>query len=144
MTHPIQEQPMSTTGHYKLRRRFTASPQEVFRFFIEPEAFSQWFVVPGFRTPRETIRLDPRTGGSVEATMVAEDGSAAIPFVVRFGEVEPPRRVVMYPGDDEQVTITLSALPDGTDLLYEYEGPAAGPADVAAVQDMLDRIVHHL
>ncbi len=27
---------------------------------------------------------------------------------------------------------------------YEYEGPAAGPADIAAVQDMPDRSVHHL
>jgi uncharacterized protein YndB with AHSA1/START domain len=135
---------MDDTGRYELRRTFDAAAEEVFRFFVEPDAFSQWFVVPGFRTPRETVRMDARPGGSVEATMVDENGAAEIPFTVRFGDVDPPRRVVLYPAGNEEVTVTLAAVPGGTELRYEYRGPAAGPADVAAVEAMLDRISQHL
>lgn len=133
---------MSTTNSYRLRRSFAASAEEVFRFFVEPAAFAQWFVVPGFRT--ETVAVDARPGGSVRAVMVADDNSTELPFTVGFGDLEPPRRVVLRPGDDEEVTITLSAGPGGTELTYDYTGPAADRSDQAAVDAMLDQIARHL
>lgn len=135
---------MSTTDHYQIRRTFDGPTEKVFRFFVEPAAFSQWFVAPGFRTPAETVRMDARSGGSVQAIMVAEDNSAELPFTVRFGDLEPPHRVVLRPGHEEEVTITLSPTPDGTELTYDYTGPAADPADQAAVDAMLDHIDRHL
>jgi uncharacterized protein YndB with AHSA1/START domain len=129
-------------SHYQLRRTFDAPPEQVFRFFVEPEPFSQWFVVPGFRTPSESVRMDARPGGSVEAIMVADD--TELPFTVQYGDVEPPHRVVLRPGDDEEVTITLSPTRDGTELTYDYTGPAAGPSDQAAVHTMLDHIARQL
>ncbi|ONI68283.1 hypothetical protein BWI15_35280 [Kribbella sp. ALI-6-A] len=131
-------------SHYQLRRTFDATPEQVFRFFVEPEPFSQWFVVPGFRTPSESVQMDARTGGSVKATMVADDNESELPFTVQYGDVEPPHRVVLRPGGDEEVTITLSPTPDGTELIYAYTGPAAAPTDQAAVNTMLDEIARHL
>ncbi|WP_432942920.1 SRPBCC family protein [Kribbella sp. CA-253562] len=129
-------------SHYQLRRTFNATPEQVFRFFVEPEPFSQWFVVPGFRT--ESVQMDARPGRSVQAIMVADDNNTELPFTVQYGDVEPPHRVVLRPGDDEEVTITLSPTPDGTELTYDYTGPAAGPADQSAVDTMLDQIARHL
>ena len=135
---------MNYTNRYELRRTFAAPAEDVFRYFVEPEAFSRRFVVPGFTTPPATITMDPRPGGSIEAVMIAQDGGAEIPFSIRFGDLRPSRRIVIYPGSDEQVTVTLSPATAGTELLYSYEGPAAAPADIAAVETMLDHISHHL
>ncbi|GGM48516.1 hypothetical protein GCM10007977_057640 [Dactylosporangium sucinum] len=52
-------------------------------------------------------------------------------------------RVVLHPGEDERVTIILTEVPEGTELTYLYEGPAVGPADVAAAEAMLDRMAEH-
>jgi uncharacterized protein YndB with AHSA1/START domain len=127
---------------YQLRRTFEAPPEQVFRFFVEPEPFSQWFVVPGFRTPSESVQMDARTGGSVQAIMVADD--TELPFTIQYGDVEPPHRVVLRPGGDEEVTIALSPTREGTELTYDYTGPAAGTADQDAVHTMLDHIARHL
>jgi uncharacterized protein YndB with AHSA1/START domain len=131
-------------SHYQLQRTFDAPPEQVFRFFVEPEPFSQWFVVPGFRTPSESIQMDARPGGTIQAVMVADDNNTEVPFTVQYGDVEPPHRVVLRPGDDEEVTITLSPTPDGTELTYNYTGHASGSADQAAVHTMLDEIARHL
>lgn len=39
-------------GHYILRRTLSAPKERVYDFFVDPVAFSHWFVVPGFTTPR--------------------------------------------------------------------------------------------
>ncbi|GAB3817413.1 SRPBCC domain-containing protein [Kribbella italica] len=126
---------------YQLHRTFTATPAQLFRFFTEPTPFSQWFVVPGFRT--EQVHINAHPGGTAQAVMVAEDGSTEIPFTVGYGAVEPPRRVVLHPSANEEVTITLADAPDGTVLTYAYAGPATSPADRSAVEAMLDQIARH-
>lgn len=75
--------------------------------------------------------------------MVSDADTTQVPFVVGFGDLEPMEKVVLYPGEDERVTITLTEIPEGTELAYLYEGPAAGPADVAAADAMLDRMAEH-
>ncbi|GII77051.1 hypothetical protein Sru01_20330 [Sphaerisporangium rufum] len=116
----------------------------MFRFFVEPDAFARWFVVPGFRTPAGTVRVDARPGGGVSATMVSDDGATRLPFTVGFGELDPPRRIVFHPGDGERVIVTLTPSAGGTELVYAYDGPAAGAGDIAAVEAMLDRIAANL
>ncbi|MCG5458241.1 SRPBCC domain-containing protein [Micromonospora sp. PSH03] len=130
-------------GSYLLRRTFPASRDRVYEFFVDPVAFSHWFVVPGFSTPAERVRIDPRPGGEIHAVMVSDADATQVPFVVGFGDLEPAEKVVLHPGEDERVTITLTDVPEGTELAYRYEGPAAEPADVAAADVMLDRIAEH-
>jgi uncharacterized protein YndB with AHSA1/START domain len=117
-----------------------APKERVYDFFVDPGAFSQWFVVPGFTTPAETVRIDPRPGGEIQAVMVSDTDDTQVPFVVGFGEIVPMEKVILHPGDGECVTIILTAVPGGTELEYVYEGPATGPADVAAADAMLDRM----
>jgi hypothetical protein len=36
---------------------------------VEPGKLEQWFVVPGYRTPADRMRVDARPGGRLEAVM---------------------------------------------------------------------------
>jgi uncharacterized protein YndB with AHSA1/START domain len=130
-------------SRYVLRRTLPAPKERVYDFFVDPVAFSRWFVAPGFATPADRVRIDPRPGGEIRAVMVSDADATQVPFVVGFGDLEPMEKVVLHPGKDERVTIILTEVPEGTELTYLYDGPAAGPADVAAADAMLDRIAEH-
>lgn len=125
-------------GSYVVSRTIPASRERVYEFFIDPVAFSQWFVVPGYSTPAERIRIDARPGGRVEAVMVSDTDGTEIPFVVGIDEMEPPATMVLRPGADERVTMTLTDVAGGTEVAYRYEGPSDGPGDAAAASAMLD------
>jgi uncharacterized protein YndB with AHSA1/START domain len=127
-------------SRYVLHRTLSAPKERVYDFFVDPVAFSQWFVVPGFTTPADRVRIDARPGGEIHAVMVSDADATQVPFVVGFVELEPMEKVVLHPGEDERVTITLTEVPGGTELAYLYEGPAAGPDDAAAADAMLDRM----
>jgi hypothetical protein len=75
--------------------------------------------------------------------MVSDADATQVPFVIGFGDLEPLEKVILYPGEDERVTIILTEVPLGTELAYLYDGPATGPADVAATDAMLDRMAEH-
>jgi uncharacterized protein YndB with AHSA1/START domain len=130
-------------SHYTLRRTLSAPKERVYDFFIDPIAFSHWFVAPGFTTPADKVRIDPRPGGEIQAVMVFNADATQLTFVVGFGDLEPMNKVILHPGKNERVTITLTEIPEGTELTYLYDGPAAGPADIAAADAMLDRIAEH-
>jgi uncharacterized protein YndB with AHSA1/START domain len=130
-------------SRYTLRRTLSAPKERVYEFFVDPVAFSYWFVVPGFTTPADRVHIDARPNGKIQAVMVSDADATQVPFVVGFGDLEPMEKVVLHPSEDERVTIILTEVPEGTELAYLYEGPAAGPADVAAADAMLDRMAEH-
>lgn len=133
----------SDTG-FALSRVFEAEPARVFAHFVEPEAFSRWFVVDGFDTPADRVDLDPREGGAVSGVMVPSQGGEEIPFTAAYGAVDPPR-TAQYVFTDPAEVVTLSLLDlgdEGTQLTYRNEG--APPTDRAGalsrVGTMLDAI----
>jgi uncharacterized protein YndB with AHSA1/START domain len=83
-----------------VERRVEASPETVFRFFIEPARWLQWQGVEA--------ELDPRPGGMFRMN-VRGDGWAS----GRFLEVEPPRRIVFTWGWE----LDGSPLPPGSSLV---------------------------
>jgi uncharacterized protein YndB with AHSA1/START domain len=69
----------STTG-FTVSRVLAGTPSEVFSHFTEPELFSRWFIVEGFTTPASRLNLDPRSGGTISAVMVPDEGGPEIPL----------------------------------------------------------------
>jgi len=130
-------------SRYTLRRTLSAPKERVYDFFVDPVAFSHWFVVPGFTTPADRVRIDARPGGQIQAVMVSDADATQVPFVVGFGELAPMEKVVLHPGEGERVTIILTEVPEGTEIEYQYEGPATGAADIAATDAMLDLMAAH-
>jgi uncharacterized protein YndB with AHSA1/START domain len=131
------------SGGFTVERVLAASPPRVFAAFVEPAKLEHWFVVAGFSTPQERMRVDARPGGRLDAVMVGDDGTE-IPFGFEYVELEPPNRVVLsFSEPRETVAVTLRDKGDGTHLTYTYFSWPA-PDDLAAsrqgVLTMLDTI----
>ncbi|MEV0308508.1 uncharacterized protein YndB with AHSA1/START domain [Nonomuraea fuscirosea] len=131
-------------GGFTVRRRLRAGAERVFAAFVEPGKLEQWFVVPGYHTPADRMRVDARPGGRLDAVMISDVDGAEIPFGFVYADVDPPHRVVLrFQEPRELVTVTLSDAPGGVDLTYEFvswPGPADEKASQRGVDDMLDLI----
>ncbi|WP_173922102.1 SRPBCC domain-containing protein [Agromyces sp. Marseille-P2726] len=129
---------------FSIRRRFDADAARLFRAFVEPARLAHWFVVEGYRTPADRMKVTARPGGRVDAVMIADADGSEIPFGFRYAELEAPRRVVLaFDEEQEVVTVTLNERDDGgTDLSYTLAAPATEEPDLArrGAEDMLDRI----
>src|SRR4051812_49664805 len=82
-------------GGFTVRRRLPAPAPRVYAAFVEPDKLAQWFVVDGYHTPADRIRVDARTGGRLEAVMIADADGSEIPFGFEYAEVDPPHRLVL-------------------------------------------------
>lgn len=134
-----------TSGGFTVHRHLPASAERVHAAFVEPAKLEQWFVVPGYRTPAERMRVDARPGGRMEAVMISAADGTEISFGFEYAEVEPPHRVVLrFDEPRELVTVTLVDHSEGgVDLAYDFVSWPA-PRDEASsrrgVEDMLDLI----
>ncbi len=141
MSESTQDQP----GGFTVRRPLPTTAERVYAAFVEPTKLEEWFLVPGYHTPADRMRVDARPGGRVEAVMVADDDGSEIPFGFEYGDLVPPHLVTLrFDQPRELVTVRLDD--DGTggvDLSYEFVSWPA-PQDEATsrrgVEDMLDLI----
>jgi uncharacterized protein YndB with AHSA1/START domain len=134
-----------SSGGFTVHRRLNATAERVHAAFVEPSKLEQWFVVPGYRTPADRMRVNAQPGGRMNAVMVSDADGSEIPFGFEYAEVDPPRRVALrFEEPRELVTVTLADTPDGhVDLTYEFiswPGPADQDASRRGVEDMLDLI----
>jgi uncharacterized protein YndB with AHSA1/START domain/heme-degrading monooxygenase HmoA len=141
-------EPDDPAAGFTLTRVLAGDPGRVFAHFVEPEAFSRWFVVDGYTTPAERVSLDVRPGGTIHAVLVPARGGPEIPFAAAYGTVEPPRAVQLaFTDPAELVTITLLDLGEaGTQLTYRNQGAplrerAQALAGVARMLDALEASV---
>jgi uncharacterized protein YndB with AHSA1/START domain len=112
-----------------MTRVFDAPRELVWREWVEPERFADWFGGSEWEVPLSTVSMDVRPGGSWRLTMFAETGRREINWEGEYREVVEPERLVLtfsdQPGDDvyELVTVVLTDLGDGrTEMLFEQHG----------------------
>jgi uncharacterized protein YndB with AHSA1/START domain len=55
-----------------ITRVFDAPPELVYRAFVDPDQFSQWFGPEGCSVPRESVEIDVRVGGSLRFVMMSD------------------------------------------------------------------------
>ncbi len=107
--------------------RVLDAPRElVWKAWTDPTEFAKWFGPEGFRTPEDSVTIDPRPGGVFRSTMVGPDGTE-YPSDGTFREVDEPERLVA--GEDEidspmmertENVLTFTDLGDGrTELKIE-------------------------
>jgi uncharacterized protein YndB with AHSA1/START domain len=139
------EDEQNDPGGFTIGRRFPTTAERVFAAFVEPAKLEQWFVVPGYRTPADRMRVDARPSGRVDGVMIADLDGTEIPFGFEYGDLAPPHLITLrFEQPRELVTVTLTEHgADGVDLAYEFVSWPA-PKDEAAsrrgVNDMLDHI----
>jgi uncharacterized protein YndB with AHSA1/START domain len=115
----------------QLTRIVSASPNEVYRAFLDPARLSQWFGPGGFTVLNSQI--DARVGGQ-HRTAIAGDNGVRGTFVSEIRELVPDERIVMTwswvaetprpadpPQDGSIVTIALREIsPGSTELTLTH------------------------
>jgi uncharacterized protein YndB with AHSA1/START domain len=109
-------------------RVFDAPRERVWREWIEPAAFADWFGGVDGEVPLSTVSMDVRPGGSWRLTMFAGPGRLEIRWRGEYREVVEPERLVFTVSDGpdeayELITVVLTELGDGrTELLLQQRG----------------------
>jgi uncharacterized protein YndB with AHSA1/START domain len=109
--------------------RIVAAPRElVWREWVEPERFADWFGGRECDVPLSSVTMDVREGGALRLTMLCGPGRREICWRGDYREVVPPERLVFTisdgPGEEfELVTVVLTELDGGrTEMLLKQRG----------------------
>ena len=113
-----------------VRRRFEASPEEVYRAHIDPALLQQWLLGPeGWTMP--VCITEPRPGGKIRYEWSNGDGRGFY-LTGEFIELDPPRRIVHVermhmpdPTPDNRVETTFTAEGRGTLMVMRMSLPDA-------------------
>ncbi|GAA4417675.1 SRPBCC domain-containing protein [Actinokineospora soli] len=106
---------------------FDAPVEKVFQAWVDEDDFAQWYGPETFHTPRESVALDPRPGGSWKATIVSDDDeSVQVPFGGEYKAVDRPTHLAFTQSDEADApvcTVDLVDLGDGrTELTFVQPG----------------------
>jgi uncharacterized protein YndB with AHSA1/START domain len=127
---------------FTLQQIVDAPPAEVVRAFTEPEPFAAWFVADGFSTPSDRVTIDVRPGGEISAVFVGAD--TEIPFILHFGELDLPHRLVLrFAEPAEEITVELTELPGGRTRL-DYRSVGLSDEEQASIKPGVATMLGHL
>ena len=125
-----------STGTVRLHRVLRASPERVYRSFLEADAMAKWLPPYGFTC--KVHHMDARVGGTFKMSFANFGTGHAHSFGGEYRELVP-NALIRYtdrfddpnvPGE-MQVTVTLKRVSCGTDLSVIQEGvPAAIPIEM--------------
>ena len=110
-----------------IRRTFAAPRDLVFDAWVTPRHFATWFGGSDVDVPLDSVSMDVRPGGIWKATMIIGNGVPDMHWFGEFVEVDRPGKLVLTmadrPGDArELVSVTLTEVPDGTEMLFHQSG----------------------
>ena len=120
----------------QLHRVLTATPEKVYRAFIEPDAVARWLPPNGFTCTVE--HLDARVGGTFRMSFRNFGSGNSHAFGGEYQELVPGERIRYTDRFDDpnmpgvmQVTVTLRAVICGTELTVVQDGiPEAIPLEM--------------
>jgi uncharacterized protein YndB with AHSA1/START domain len=119
----------------RLHRVLAASPEKVYRAFIEVDALAKWLPPNGFLCT--VHHLEPKVGGTFRMSFRNFTTGVSHAFGGEYRDLVPGERLVYTDKFDDpglpgemQVTVTLKKVSVGTDLAIVQEGiPDAIPAE---------------
>ena len=115
------------TGTVQLHRVLRASPEKVYRAFLDPDAMVKWLPPHGFTG--KVHHLDAKVGGTFKMSFTNFTSGHGHSFGGEYLELVPNERIrhtdkfddPKMPGE-MQVTITLKKVSVGTDVAIVQEG----------------------
>jgi len=116
-----------TTNTIKLHRVLHASPEKVYRAFVDADAFAKW--IPPYGFTGKVHEMDVKVGGSHKMSFTNFTTGKKESFGGKYLELVPNERLrysdkfddASLPGE-MQVTVTLKKVSVGTDLTIVQEG----------------------
>lgn len=124
-----------TSNTVKLHRVFRATPDRVYRAFIDPDAMSKWLPPHGFTGKVHSV--DARVGGGYRMSFTNFSTGKSHSFGGTYVELTPGEQIRYtdkfedpnMPGE-MQVTVSLKKVLCGTEVHIEQSGiPAAIPVE---------------
>lgn len=126
---------VSQGGEISVSRVFDAPRELVYRAFVDPDQFCQWFGPPGSSVPYETVQSDVQPGGFQRFVLVNDaDPSHRTPVDVALSEVVEDELLVAHAdiggiagaGRTARVTLRLEFLDQagGRTRLELRQGPS--------------------
>lgn len=119
----------------RLHRILRASPEKIYRAFLDAEAMAKWLPPNGFTC--KVHQLDAKVGGSYKMSFTNFGSGKGHGFGGTYLELTPHERMRYtckfehpFPAGDMQTTVTLKKVFCGTELNVLQEGiPEAIPAE---------------
>jgi uncharacterized protein YndB with AHSA1/START domain len=118
---------MMPTSSIRLHRVLHATPEKVYRAFLDPDAMAKWLPPHGFTG--KVHHLDAKVGGTYKMSFTNFTTGKSHSFGGEYLELKPHERIrhtdkfddPTLPGE-MQVTITLKKVSVGTELNIVQEG----------------------
>ncbi|HMF04075.1 MAG TPA: SRPBCC domain-containing protein [Acidimicrobiia bacterium] len=130
---------------FTITRVFDAPRELVWKAWTDPDQMARWYGPRGISTPRSTITMDVRPGGTFELTMVDDADGSEYPSGGTFLEVEEPERLVWRDRDiDLLVTITFVDLGGRTEMTCHVAGRTGGAQAYDGWSTMFDDLAAFL
>jgi uncharacterized protein YndB with AHSA1/START domain len=123
----------------RFHRVLRATPERVYRAFLDPDAMVKWLPPNGFTG--KVHHLDPRVGGTYKMSFTNFTSGKSHAFGGEYLELVPNERIrntdrfddPSLPGE-MQVTVTLKKVPVGTEVHIVQEGvPDVIPPDACTL-----------
>jgi uncharacterized protein YndB with AHSA1/START domain len=133
----------------RFTRVFDAPRALVFSCMVEPDHLTHFWGPTGTSTPRESITVDARPGGTFATVMVNDSDGNTYPTSARYVEVSAPERL-SWVEDHSGMTVVLTFTDLGDDRtqvdIEQTHVPARmmDPAAQAGFLTSLDRFAAHL
>jgi len=142
---------MSTAPNtVRLHRVLRASPERIYRAFLDPEAMVKWVPPHGFTG--KIHHMDARVGGGYKMSFTNFGSGKSHAFGGTYVELTPHERIRYTDQFDDpnmpgqmQVTVSLRPVACGTDLTIVQEGvPAVIPVEFCYLgwQESLSLLAH--
>lgn len=138
-----------TSNSVTLHRVLKASPEKIFRAFVEQDALAFWLPPYGFLC--QVHHMEPRVGGSYKMSFINFSTGNGHSFGGQFLEIQPHEFIKYTDSFDDPdlpgemtTSIWLTKVSVGTDLKITQEGiPAAIPAEMCYLgrQESLQKLV---
>jgi uncharacterized protein YndB with AHSA1/START domain len=118
---------MTIQNSVSLHRVLTASPEKIYRAFLEPEALARWLAPNGFTA--KVHHLDAKVGGTFKMSFTNFGTGTTTNFGGEYLELVPGERLRYTDVFDDPnlpgvmtVTVTLKKVSVGTELTALQEG----------------------
>ena len=115
------------TGTVRLHRVLRASPEKLYRAFIDPDAICKWLPPHGFTGRMHS--MDARVGGAYKMSFTNFSSGNSHSFGGKFVEMVPGEKLVYTDAFDDpklpgtmKTTVLLSKVSCGTELNVTQEG----------------------
>lgn len=134
----------SVTGRtLTLTRVFEAPRELVWTAITDPAHLTKWMFANAWESPYATV--DVRPGGAFSIGMRPADHSAdGFDFGGTYREVVKPERIVMVIGDGRVMTMALTEVLGGTQLVLSIEMSMSEEQERAGWGQILDHLATHL